>query len=83
MRDNRICNRDLNLDSLTLEDLTADRLVATDSTKLLVSTDIDSWIAGTTFKVTVIDDGDGTVTLTTPTVEHHISLVDVGSAVSF
>jgi len=52
--------------SLTLTSLTADRLVASDADKKLVSTDLFDWIDGTSNQVTVSDDGDGTVTLGTP-----------------
>ncbi len=52
--------------SLTLADLTASRLVATDASKVLASADLVSWIAGTANQVAVADDGDGTVTLSTP-----------------
>lgn len=51
---------------LTLTDLTASRLVATDASKVLESSDLDSWIDGTTNQIIVTDDGDGTVTLSTP-----------------
>jgi hypothetical protein len=47
--------------------LTASRLVATDSGKSLESvSDLTSWVAGTANQITVADDGDGTLTLTTP-----------------
>lgn len=53
--------------SVSLSDLTASRLVATDSDKVLVSVaDLAAWIAGTTNQITVTADGDGTVTLSTP-----------------
>jgi len=53
--------------SITLIDLTATRLVQTDSDKKLSSvTDLTSWIAGTTNQVAVTDDSDGTVTLSLP-----------------
>lgn len=52
---------------LTISGLTASRLVYTDASKALTSvTDLTSWIAGTTNQITVTDDSDGTVTLTTP-----------------
>lgn len=51
---------------LTLTDLTAIRLVATDTNKALVSSDIVNWITGTNNQLTVTDDGDGTITLSTP-----------------
>ncbi|NIT61562.1 MAG: hypothetical protein GWN67_20480, partial [Phycisphaerae bacterium] len=52
---------------LTLTGLTASSLVSTDSSKALASvTDLTTWIAGTTNRVTVADDGDGTITLSAP-----------------
>jgi len=51
---------------LTLSGLTASRLVATDATKTLESTDAVSWIDGTDNQIIVTDDTDGTVTLSTP-----------------
>lgn len=58
-----------NLDAdgtITLNDLTASRIVATDAGKSLVSTDLIAWIDGTANKITVSDDSDGSVTLTIP-----------------
>jgi hypothetical protein len=52
--------------NITLTDLTASRLVSSDASKMLVSTTAYNWITGTTNRVTVADDGDGTVTLTGP-----------------
>ena len=50
---------------LTLTGLTASRLVATDGSKALASVaDLTSWIAGGT-GITVSNDGDGTVTIST------------------
>ena len=51
---------------LTLTGLTASRLIATDANKVLVSSDLVSWITQTTNQVLVVDDGDGTITLSTP-----------------
>jgi len=52
---------------LTLIGLTPSRLVATDADKALASVaDLTAWIAGTTNQVNVADDGDGTITLSTP-----------------
>lgn len=49
---------------LTLTDLTAERLVASDADSTLVSVpDLTVWIAGTPDEITVADDGDGTLTL--------------------
>jgi len=57
---------------VTLTDLTATRLVQTDADKKLASVaDLTSWIAGTTNRVTVSDDGDGTLTLSGPQ-DYHV-----------
>jgi len=50
-----------------LSSLTASRLVSTDSSKVLESTNATAWIAGSANDVTVGDDGDGSVTLSTVT----------------
>jgi len=52
--------------TFTLMDLTASRLIATDANKKLVSSDLASRVAGTTNQITVTDDSDGTITLSTP-----------------
>jgi len=53
--------------NFTLTGLTASRLIQTDANKTLASVaDLTSWIAGTTNRVTVSDDGDGTITLSGP-----------------
>ena len=52
--------------SLTLSDLTASRLVASNADKLLISSDLASWVTGTANQVVVADDSDGTITLSTP-----------------
>lgn len=58
---------DVVTDSLKLNDLTATRLTSTDADKKIVSiSTLSSWIAGTTNRITVTDDGDGTVTLSLP-----------------
>jgi hypothetical protein len=58
---------DVTFASLTLTDLTASRLTATDASKLLVSVAaLSAWVAGTTNQIVVTDDGDGTVTLSLP-----------------
>ena len=54
---------DVEFDSITLDDLVANRLVVSGANKKLVSDDIASWIAGTAKQITVTDNGDGTVTL--------------------
>ncbi len=52
---------------LTISGLTASRLTATDSAKALESVeDLTAWVAGTTNQITVTDDSDGTITLSTP-----------------
>jgi len=51
---------------MTITSLTASRLVASDGSKALVSSDLASWVTGTTNRVTVIDNGDGTITLSGP-----------------
>ena len=46
---------------------TASRLLSLDASKNLISvTNLATWIAGTTNRVTVADDGDGTITLSGP-----------------
>lgn len=52
--------------ALTLDGLSASRLVATNASKELVSSDLVGWITGTANRVTVSDDGDGTITLSGP-----------------
>ena len=52
---------------LTLSGTTASRLLSTNGSKLLASVaNLASWIAGTSNQITVGDDGDGSVTLSTP-----------------
>jgi hypothetical protein len=51
---------------LTLSGLTASRMVVSNGSKALVSDDIVNWIAGTANQITVTDDADGSVTLSTP-----------------
>ena len=57
---------DVTFDSVTLDDLTASRLVATNGSKKLISSDLNNWVAGTSNQISVADDGDGTITLSTP-----------------
>jgi len=45
--------------------LTASRLLATDGSKTFVSTDLANWVAGTDGQITVSNDGDGSITLST------------------
>ena len=52
--------------SLAISGLTASRLVATDSAKNIVSSDLYAWVTGTANRVTVADDADGTITLSAP-----------------
>ena len=53
--------------SMTLSGLTASRLVATNSGKTLASvSNLASWVAGTANRVTVTNDGDGSITLSSP-----------------
>jgi hypothetical protein len=52
--------------TLTLDGLTASRLVATDASKGLESVDLVAWVAGTANQVVVADDADGSITLSTP-----------------
>lgn len=51
---------------LTLSGLTASRPVAADGAKALVSTTFATWTAGTANQIAVADDGDGSITLSTP-----------------
>ena len=55
---------------LNLSGMTALRLLATDGSKNLLSTSLINWLTGTTNRVSVSDDGDGTVTFTTPQDSH-------------
>lgn len=53
--------------NLTLSNLTATRLMATNGSKVASSVlTLSSWVAGTTNQVTVADDGDGSITLSLP-----------------
>ena len=56
----------VSLTALTITSLTASRLVASDGDKALVSSDLFGWVAGTSNRVTVADDADGTITLSAP-----------------
>jgi len=49
--------------SLTLTSLTASRLLATDSDKTLISSDLINWVDGTADEIEIADDGDGTITI--------------------
>ncbi|MFH1392655.1 MAG: hypothetical protein ABIG90_03210, partial [bacterium] len=52
--------------AVNIAGLTASRLVASDANKNLVSSDLASWVAGTTNQIIVTDDADGTITLSLP-----------------
>jgi len=52
--------------SPTFEALTATRLMASDASKAVVSTDLSAWLAGTANQITATDDLDGTMTLSLP-----------------
>lgn len=52
-----------NAGNLNLPILTASRLLASDGSKNLASSNLVSWVAGTANEVEVSDDGDGTITL--------------------
>ena len=55
------------LPNIVLSSSTASRLLATDANKNITSVaNLASWISGTANQVTVTDDGDGSVTLSTP-----------------
>jgi hypothetical protein len=52
---------------ILISGLTSSRLLSTDASKNLASvSDLTSWVAGTANRVTVSDDGDGTITLSGP-----------------
>lgn len=51
---------------VNISSLTASRLVSSDGSKNLVSSDADAWVAGTANQVIVSDDADGSLTLSTP-----------------
>ena len=57
---------DPTFNSVIISGLTASRLVATNGSKKLVSTDATGWIAGTPNQVTINDDLDGSITVSTP-----------------
>jgi len=56
--------------TLTLDGLTASKLVATDTSKGLESVDLVNWITGTVNRVTVADDAAGGVVLSSPQDTH-------------
>lgn len=53
-------------DSIHLDKSTAARLLATDATQTLVSTNLNTWVAGTSGEITITDDGDGSITVSLP-----------------
>jgi len=54
-------------DAIKLDGLTASRLLATNGNKLTVSVStLTSWIIGTSSQIIVTNNGDGTITLSTP-----------------
>jgi len=59
-------NKTFEMGAVSYASLTASRLLALDSANVVETTDILSWITGTTNQITVTDDGDGTVTLSIP-----------------
>ncbi|NIX01380.1 MAG: hypothetical protein GWN13_24710, partial [Phycisphaerae bacterium] len=68
---NSIDANDIDVNNLTIGTLTASRIVATDGSKKLVSiSDFTLWVGGTSNRITVSNDGDGTITITTPQDTH-------------
>lgn len=60
-------NRTVSLsDDLTISALTNTRLLATDGSGDIGSTDLNSWVTGTANRVSIADDGDGTITVSGP-----------------
>jgi hypothetical protein len=58
---------DVEFDSIKLDDLTASRMVYADANKKIVSlAALSSFVAGTANRITVTDDGDGTITISAP-----------------
>jgi len=57
----------LNAKSIIVTDATATRLLATNASKELNSVaSLSAWVAGTLNQITITNDGDGTITLSTP-----------------
>lgn len=52
--------------SVTGSNLTANRLMASNGSKAMVSADLISWVAGTANQITATDDADGSITLSLP-----------------
>lgn len=57
---------DVTFNNLTLGAKTASRLLSTNGSKQLTSTNLASWVTGTANQVIRTDNGDGTITLSTP-----------------
>jgi hypothetical protein len=58
---------DVTFKSVIGSDLTATRLMASDGSRKMVSVaDLSAWVAGTANRVSVANDGDGTITLSGP-----------------
>jgi len=53
-------------DTLTLNDTIPTKLLKTNANKVVTSTNITPYLAGTSNQITVTDDGDGSATLSTP-----------------
>lgn len=56
----------INVTTATITSLTTDRLLSGNDSKVVTSTDLASWVTGTTDRVSIADDGDGTITLSGP-----------------
>jgi len=50
----------------TFAELVSTKILASDGSSGLEEIDLSAWVAGTANKITVTDDGDGTITLTIP-----------------
>ncbi|KKL87978.1 hypothetical protein LCGC14_1929290, partial [marine sediment metagenome] len=48
---------------LTITGLTASRLIASNASKALISSDLYSWVTGVANEIDIADDGDGTITI--------------------
>lgn len=64
--------------SVTISNLTASRIAATDANKTLESVDLANWIAGTSNQVIVTDDSDGSITLSLPQNIHAAAIPTFG-----
>jgi len=56
-------DRDYYMSDLYITSTTALRLLATDASQKVVSTDLASWVTGTSNEIEITDDGDGTITI--------------------